>query len=155
MVDHPKLYDPFGIGTALQHGMRMLLHGQRHSGRTTALLDSLKEHDVVITTMGIEGQRLEREIRARGFKDVTVRLMPTTNLREAYDRLSGQTAQRRIVFDHMFFEGYYSAAIDNAVYELSRFKEHLDAQHESYNKTPKARWDPRDAVIAIGGDPDS
>lgn len=153
--EEPKTYDPYGIGKALEHGMRMFMHGKRGTGRTDYMLDTVQEGDVIVTCLYTEAQRLEYEVRKRGFKDVRVMLVIRPTLAEAYERICG-IGPRRVVFDHLFLESYYSQSIDSAIYYLSKMKEDLDKRYESHQKRVAApiHWDGHDAILAMGGDPD-
>ena len=61
--------DPFGQFEAVQHGWRMFMHGQRRSGRTTALVNSLEDGDLVVVTDHAHGNHLKRTAYEAGQRD--------------------------------------------------------------------------------------
>lgn len=122
-------FDPFGIGTAIAHGLRMLLHGQRGSGRTTALLAMVKEDDIVVTALRPQAIHMERLLRDAGFKDVRVIVVDPRSLSDIEERLKG--TRRRVLFCHSVFEAYYSYCHDRAMSDMESYREWLDQQHES------------------------
>ena len=153
MVDDFDQHDPFGIGRALQHGLRMFMHASRRSGRTTDMLNMIREDDVVVTAMRQEAQRLKGLVNRRGFNNVDVICVEPLGLGRVYERLvSGRP--RRVLFDHLFFETYYSYMMDQAFEDISHFKDTLDKRYESAQKdgTIKPEEDWHYAIDAIGGD---
>ena len=132
-MDEFDQHDPFGIGRALQHGLRMFMHTTRRSGRTTDMLNMVREDDVVVTSMRQEAHRLQNLVNRRGFKNVDVVCVEPRGLGAVYERLAARRP-RRVIFDHLFFETYYSYMVDQAFEDLSRFKDTLDKRYESYKK---------------------
>lgn len=135
--------DPFGIGLAIEHGLRMLLHGQRHSGRTEVMLEQIKEGDLIVVTMWPIRQHLLRRLRELNFKDVEVVIIDPRSLGGILERTAFNGGKRRVVLDHSVYEAYYSYAMDYAIRDMERFREHLDKRYESHKseKTIEGRKD--------------
>lgn len=154
--DHTRsVLDPFGIGEAFAHGARMLMHGQRRSGRTKYLISTVKEGDVVVCASRASAQHVRGSLRDAGYKNVDVVTVDPRHTAAIYASLAMPAKSRRMVFEHGFYETYYSYAIENAMNELSAMKDALDARCESAHgksvedENPNRVWD--DAVEALNG----
>ncbi|MGN8004139.1 hypothetical protein ACTJKQ_13205 [Acidovorax sp. 22279] len=116
--------DHFGIGAAIYGAARVYFQSARRTGRTTALLDGLKDGDRVCCATGDEARHLERQCRERGLQ-VQVFTLPPNQAFQVFDR---GTPQGRTIFDHGWVELYYLAALENARAEL----DHLQRQASGF-----------------------
>ena len=57
--------DFFGIGTALQGSAQIYFRSSRTTGRTTNLVDSVKEGDRIVCASGDEARHVERLLHER------------------------------------------------------------------------------------------
>lgn len=105
--------DQFGIGNAAKAMLRILMQSSRATGRTTALMDSLKNGDRVLVGSLNEKQHFERECKKRGL-DVEV---VVTDSR--YEALRGKRpALGRTVFEHTLVEKMYADAVEMCAREI-------------------------------------
>lgn len=125
-MDKHERYDPWGVGEALAMAMKMYIHTKRATGRTTMLLDSLKEGDMVICATTREAQRIERLARGRGFEHVIAVGRDPTIGRSALSQIHQDMIQtkRRIVFDHTYFEALYWWVIHDTMSALTQLVNH-------------------------------
>lgn len=110
--------DHFGIGAAIYGAARVYFQSARRTGRTTALLDGLKDGDRVCCATSAEARDLERQCKERGLK-VQVFTLPPNRALQVFDR---GTPQGRTIFDHGWVELYYLAALENARTELDHLQ---------------------------------
>ena len=142
--------DPFGIGEAIQHGLRMLLHGQRHSGRTEAMLDLVREHDTILVALTPVKHDLLRRIRDRGFRNVDVVVVDPRTPHDIVDCV--RDTRHRVLLDHSIYEAFYSYGMDHARMEMERVRKCFDQRYEAGKyRDIRTEVDKR-AVEAMGGD---
>ena len=108
--------DFFGIGQAIQGAVQIYFRSARATGRTTVLLDSVKEGDRIITSTREEAHRLEHILRDRKLNVQCLRVDPRypEKVWEQYGRSEGRT-----IFDHSFIEEHYLACIEEAGERIS------------------------------------
>ena len=116
--------DHFGIGTATQAAFEIYAVSARQTGRTTSLVESLKDGDRVIFTNSVEARRVEIMCEARGIKIETQVVDPRTPSK-VFDR---QTAQGRVIFDHSWVEEFYRLSLQKASEEI----DHLQVESSGY-----------------------
>lgn len=145
-------YDPWGIGEALSMGLRMYIHAKRATGRTTMLLDSLKEGDMVIAATDREAKRIERLARDRGLEHVIGRGYEPRGGRNPFHDLETIMAgsKRRVVFDHTFFEALYWWMIHDTQEAMADF---INRNNRRCARTKEDDLAWLGAISAIGGDP--
>lgn len=105
--------DHFGIGTAVEGAARMYFQGARRSGRTTSMLDSLKDGDRIWFADAREANRVERLCKERGLT-VECRTLSVRGLDSVRGAFECGTPKGRTLFDHSWVEQFYMAAIQNA-----------------------------------------
>lgn len=153
------MYDPWGVGEAVQHGMRMFSHGKRATGRSTMLLNSVKDRDTVVFAQRMEAQRMERLFMQVGKKVKTIVKDPSQGIGEALSYLNANYDRRGdLHFDHSWFEAIYLYEMRGVMHTMSHFynamadqrgkaKEDED-RHRTYRPFPS---DYRDTVNAVAG----
>lgn len=102
--------DHFGIGAAIHGAARVYFQSARRTGRTTALLDNLKDGDRVCCATSDEARHLERQCKERGLQ-VQVITLPINAAHAIFER---GTPEGRTIFDHGWVERYYLEALENA-----------------------------------------
>lgn len=126
-------YDPWGVGEALQMGLRMFIHAQRATGRSTMLLDSLRDGDIIIAATEREARRLERLAHERGLKHViSMGYEPRAGellVGGLINRLQG--SKRRVVFDHTFFEAVYFNMLHDIQSALAQVVSHNHTENKA------------------------
>lgn len=144
-------FDPWGIGEALDMGLRMYTHAKRATGRTTLLLDAIQEGDVVVAATQREADRIVRLARDRGFQHVIGRGFEGTLGRNVLAELNEYMmgTGRRVVFDHTFFEALYFWAIRDTMQAMNSIVTRHEEKRARDSKEDRV-W--IEAVRAIGGD---
>jgi hypothetical protein len=107
-------YDHSGIGLAISAMFQTYRQSARTTGRTTSLLESVKDGDRIIVLNGQEKTRLERELRDRKL-NVDVFVMPLNRINELSHRAP---STGRTVFEHTWVEAFYELAIERAQKEI-------------------------------------
>lgn len=111
--------DHFGIGAALLGAARAYFSGARQSGRTTSLVESVREGDRVVCANVQTAEQLRRLLRARDLA-VEVVMIPVGEPERLFHL---GTSAGRTLFDHVWIEDYYLAELQRAaatVDELQR-----------------------------------
>ncbi len=117
--------DFFGIGQMVTAVVEVAFRSGRQTGRTTTLVESLKDGDRVICPNSSVVRHVEKLCKQRGL-DVQVLLIPPG---DAHKVLEYGTAQGRCLFEHTWVEEYYRQAISRASNEIS----HLQASATGYD----------------------
>ena len=111
--------DHFGIGNAMQGMLHTYISTSRQTGRTTSLVESLKDGDRVVCTNSKEAERLQRLCRERELKVDCIVVDPASPHR----LMERRPSEGRTVFEHTWVEAYYLAAVQRcqaAIDELQR-----------------------------------
>lgn len=135
--------DHFGIGAGIAGAVGIYLRAARGTGRTTSLVDSVKEGDAVVFVDGNQAKLFERLCRERGLV-VETRVCHPRRSNELFHRppLSGDG---RLIFDHVWVEEYIKYALENASDEIDRLQKDLSGTGEPHRETKRraqemARW---------------
>lgn len=111
--------DLFGIGAAVKAAAEIYFHAARQTGRTTALLDYVKNGDTVVFLGDKQARRFEQLTRERNL-DIRCAVTPMNRLS---DLGTWSTRRGRVLFDHEWIEEYHRLAIQQAsenIRELER-----------------------------------
>lgn len=134
--------DHFGISQAMRGVLRVFFQSSRHTGRTTAMLDSLKNGDRVVCPDTKEFSKLTTEIRRRDL-DVQILVVSPANP----DSLFGRAPpEGRTIFTHEWVELYFIENVECAISNLDRLQSEASGFGASHEKTQQAqlqaaRWD--------------
>ena len=112
--------DQFGIGQAIDGAARIYFRSARQTGRTSALVESLKTGDRVVFANQQEAERVKRLCREREIDIETIVVDPKEPQR-IFDRGS-VGGDGRCVFDHSWVEQYYLNAISTVQKDIDRFQ---------------------------------
>lgn len=134
--------DHFGIGAAIYGAVRIYTITSRRTGRTTSLVESLKDGDRVVFATDEEARRVARLCMDLGVKIDTVVLgdrHPSELCRER------GVSQGRTLFDHSWVERWYLRAIEEAQKELDFAQQQLSGYGEAHRETRRCakelnRW---------------
>ena len=99
--------DIFGIGAAVETAVEIFIRAARRTGRTTRLLETIKNGDCVITDTNNSARLITRYCIDHNIKARTVVIHPRDL--NGMGRLEG--FHGRILFDHTFLEQRYLAAV--------------------------------------------
>jgi hypothetical protein len=123
--------DHFGIGAALQSIAQVYFRSARQSGRTTSLVESVKDGDRIVFADSVEAERVRRLCLERG---VTVKCIVAEpkNPGRVFER---GTSEGRTLFDHSWVERYYLSAIENAQRDIDHFERLASGYGEPHRET--------------------
>lgn len=110
--------DAFGIGAALRGAANIYFHGARQTGRTTLLLESLKDGDRVVCPTQKEVDWLSRRAKEYGLKVDFIVIDP----RKPEDCFKHPTSKGRTVFEHTWVEQFYQEALDKAARDIDNLQ---------------------------------
>jgi hypothetical protein len=110
--------DHFGIGQAMMGMARCYFQASRRTGRTTSLLESLKDGDRVCCASSKEADRLTRLLRERNVEAQAITVDPNTPHR-IFER---GTPKGRTIFDESWIEQYYLRALEAAAKDIDHFQ---------------------------------
>ncbi|SET76632.1 hypothetical protein [Pseudomonas graminis] len=116
--------DHFGIGQAMKGMARCYFQASRGTGRTTSLLESLKDGDRVCCASSKEADRLTRMFRERNVGAEAIAVDPNTPQR-IFER---GTPEGRTIFDESWVEQYYLRALEAAAKDI----DHLQREASGY-----------------------
>lgn len=129
--------DHFGIGAGLTGAMDIYFHASRGTGRTTSLVDSVKEGDRVIFVSEKQAKEFERKCKDRGLKVETMACGVDDFDRLIYARQPVQ-GDGRLIFDHVWVEQFYRYALDRSIKEIDRLQRELSGVGAAHRETARA-----------------
>lgn len=135
--------DHFGIGTAVQAAVSVVMQASRRSGRTTSLVESVKEGDRIVFADPREADRVRRLCLERG---VTVECIVVEPDRPHEVLLKG-TTQGRMIFDHTWVERFYALTVERAQVEIDKLEQAGSGYGAPHRETRRraeeiAKWYP-------------
>jgi len=116
--------DHFGIGAAMQGVAQTYFRSARRTGRTTSLVDSVKDGDRIVFAESREAERVRRLCLERGVKVDCVVVDPKTPQR-VFER---GTPTGRTIFDNSWIELKYLEAIERTQQGI----DHLEREASGY-----------------------
>lgn len=124
--------DHFGIGTAILGASRIYMLSARGTGRTTSLVESVKDGDRIIFATRKESERVSRLLKERGLNVDCVAYGP--------DRAYGlfrdlNTSEGRTIFDHTWVEQFFERAIQDAQRQIESFQKELSGFGTAHYET--------------------
>lgn len=123
--------DHFGIGQAMQSMARVYAQSARRTGRTTSLLESLKDGDRVVFIDSREADRIRRLCKERGL-DVECIVLPPEQPHRLLER--GMSSGRTL-FDHSWVERYYIHAMERCQEEIDHWQRESSGWGEAHVQT--------------------
>ena len=113
--------DLFGIGTAIRGLVDIYSKSARGTGRTTTLIEHVKDGDLVIFSNHREAVRVSRLCEfERGIKIKYIVINPQ-NPEQIFEQTCWH--QGRIIFDHSWIEEFYKLVIDNVRLHIEKLEE--------------------------------
>ena len=133
--------DHFGIGAAMQGMAQLYFQLARSTGRTTSLVESVKDGDRIVFADNKEAERVHRLCLERGVKVECIVVEPKMPER-VFER---GTSQGRTIFDHSWVERYYLEAIERARQGIDHFERQASGSAEAHHETKRqaeelAKW---------------
>lgn len=134
--------DHFGIGQAMKGMACGYFAASRGTGRTTSLIESLKDGDRVVCLSSREADRVRRLCRERS---LAVDFMVVDPKRPDMVFSKG-SHQGRTIFDHSWVEQYYLLAIESAQSQIDQLQRQSSGHGTAHFETAAAareiaRWD--------------
>lgn len=126
--------DHFGIGNAMRALAHAYIQTARQSGRTTRLLDSLKDGDRVVCATPREAEVLTKKCRERGLKVDCISVPPG----EIHRLLDRKKSERRTVFEHTWVEQFHLYQIERTAAEIDGFEDVLSTW-DGIGKDPRPK----------------
>lgn len=134
--------DHFGIGAAVKGVVQTYFRTARGTGRTTSLIESVKDGDRVVFLTKQDAQRTERLFRDRGVVVECV-IIPVDQPDRVFER---GTPKGRTIFDHRWVEEFYTSAIDRAASAIDHFERQSsgygEAHREARRQAEEAKYRP-------------
>lgn len=135
--------DHFGIGAAMRGMLLNYQYSSRRTGRTTSLVESVKDGDRIVFADRREAERVERLVKERGVtvKCIVIDPKDPGRLMER-GSLSGDG---RTIFDHTWVEQFYTAAIERAASDIDHLQRETSGHGEAHRETARraeeiVRW---------------
>lgn len=110
--------DYFGIGAAMRSMISVYIQSARRTGRTTSMVESLKDGDRVVFVNRQQAEIVERLCKKRGIS-IEWTVVSPCNPQDTFRRGS---AKGRLIFDHVWVEQYYKLAIERAMNDIDRIE---------------------------------
>lgn len=110
--------DHFGIGAGVSAAVGMYFACARRTGRTTSLVESLKNGDRVVFADPKEARRVEQLCKERGV-EVQCIVIPPKEPQRVFDR---PPSEGRTLFDHTWLEQFYAYVFIRAAKDLDHFE---------------------------------
>lgn len=131
--------DHFGIGAAIRGILRIYFQSARRTGRTTSLVESVKDGDRILFATSQEAERVRRLCRERGVTVECVVLENTERIRER------GTSEGRTIFDHSVVEQLYMKAIEDVRIRIDYLERETSGYGKAHRETKRraeecARW---------------
>lgn len=102
--------DHFGIGNAVQASLTTLFQACRRTGRTTSLIESLRDGDRVIACNDQHARYLRGLLAQRNLKVEVLVIQP----KDHHMLWEHPTSEGRTLFDHPWIEQFYQQAFEDA-----------------------------------------
>lgn len=133
--------DLFGIGQAINGAVMIYFQSARATGRTTMMLEMLKNGDRIVFYNSREADRVKRLLRERNL-NVECIIAPPDNLDRLFEH---GTSQGRTVFDHTWIERFWLRQIKLTTKDIDFMQERLSGYGEPHRKTARsaaeiAKW---------------
>jgi hypothetical protein len=133
--------DHFGIGAGMQAAAAIYMHSARRTGRTTSLVESVKDGDRIVFSDPREAARVKRLCDERGVY-VDCRVVDPKTPERVFEF---GTPQGRTRFDHTWVEQRYTAAIARTMQEIDHLEREASGYGEAHRETARtaeeiAKW---------------
>lgn len=133
--------DAFGIGQAIKGMALAYFAASRRTGRSTSLVEGLKDGDRVVCLMPEEAKRLRR-LCARHAPCAEFVVVDPDRAEQVFER---GTAVGRTIFDHTWVEDYYMRAIERATRDIDHLQRQASGAGMAHLETRRraeelARW---------------
>lgn len=133
--------DHFGIGAAMSAMFATYATSPRRTGRTTSLVESVKDGDRIVFADEREARRVQRLCQERG---VCVECI-TVDTRDPHRLMERGTSQGRTLFDHHFVEEVYRIGINRIATMIDELERATSGEGPAHRETRRraielSRW---------------
>lgn len=133
--------DHFGIGAAVQGAARVYFQSARRTGRTTSLVESLKDGDRVVFRSHSEAEHVLHMCKDRGVNVECIVIDPE-DPSKLFER---NTSEGRTLFDHTWVEQYYFNVIAKAQRDIDYIERETSGYGAAHLETRRravelAKW---------------
>ena len=101
--------DQYGVGNALRAFHHSMVMASRGTGRTTRMLEMVKDGDRIVLTQQNRRREIEHLLKAMG-KDVTIIAVHPRNIDQIFN---GPQPKGYTHFDHEWVDEYYRIRMDD------------------------------------------
>ena len=136
--------DFFGIGHAMKCMRKTYSLSARQTGRTQALIESLKPGDRVVCLTHVSANHIQRRCKEMGIEGVEFTSCQPSRSDILYEL---KKSQGMTVLDHEWVEEYYMAAIDKAAADIDAIQaylsknEALTSRSDRLDRSERGRWE--------------
>lgn len=133
--------DHYGIGAAASGIFEVYVQVSRKTGRTTSLVESVKDGDRICFLSRNEAEQVRRLCDERGVKVECIVIDP-----ECPGRIFERgTPTGRLLFDHSWVEQYYRNVIKRAARDIDHLQQQASGYGEAHRETRRcaeelAKW---------------
>lgn len=133
--------DHFGIGAAIAGAVRIYLQSAKGTGRTTSLVESVKDGDRIVFIDSTQAKRAQRLCQERGATVDCVVIDPRQpDMIYQYPPAVGRT-----IFDHVWVEQFYLHAIERCQQDIDHLERRSSGFGAAHRETQRAiremdRW---------------
>lgn len=134
--------DYFGIGAGIKGAIRVFMTCARGTGRSEALVSSLKKGDMVVCHNPQETKRLVNICRDRKIEGVKIITCTKDKLHYLHQH---PRPEGRLIFDHSWIESFYINAIEGAERDLGYIakqfgREEKEEQPIEFKRLEESKW---------------
>lgn len=134
--------DIFGIGAGVMGSVRVYFQSARRTGRTIAMIESVKSGDRIVFMHDQERRRVEGLLKERGIEGVKCIVIDP---KDPGDIFRHATSQGRTIFDHSWVERFYMNHIEDASQAIAHFQRESSGYGQKHIETRRAaiersRW---------------
>lgn len=135
--------DHFGICHAAQSVLEIYFRSGKGTGRTTSLVQSVKDGDRVVFVDIRQARQFERLCKERGVEPET-HSCPASEAHRLVDRPS-VPGYGRLILDHVWVEEYLRQAMQQACNDITRLQTQMSGDGAPHRETRRkahemARW---------------
>lgn len=131
--------DIFGIGTALTAVFEVYKHSARQTGRTSHLVNHVRDGDTVIFSDNNHLNHFKKELNVKRGR-IDINLIVCSIERDGdLDLRNVKPTQGQVFFDHEFIELYHQASIQWSINNLNKLSSHYSGAKRP-ERVMKNKW---------------
>lgn len=132
--------DHYGITAGVIGATEVYFRSARQTGRTTSLLNSLKDGDRIVTVNQRQAENLRRQLKLRGLA-VTVVVLDVANPKP----FEYGTPEGRTLLDHTWVEARYAHILEREASNIDELQKAMSGWQQAHEETRQraielAKW---------------